>query len=176
MPPGEALDSMPSTHLLEQTPIILEKLLHFAAPDILQWKPAADRWSISEVLAHIVDAEQMFLERARRIVEEKSPQLTEYDQEAAYASGKYSTGTAKEHLRMFCHERDRALSMLRYLPASALARSGQHIVLGRISLSELLNEWAFHDLGHLRQIAELYRTAAFYPNCGPFQRYYNPKP
>ncbi len=26
-----------------------------------------------------------------------------------------------------------------------------------------MNEWAFHDLGHIRQIAELYRAHAFYP-------------
>lgn len=176
MQPAQGLDSLPTIHQLEQTPIILEKLLHSVAPDILQWKPAADRWSISEVLAHLVDAEQMFSERARLMVEQKSPQLTEYDQEAAYAAGKYSTGAAKEHLHKFSHERDRAVSILRYLPAAALARTAQHPALGTFTLSELLNEWAFHDLGHIRQIAELYRTAAFYTNCGPFQRYANPKP
>src|SRR5208282_663896 len=59
MQPVQGLDSMPAIHQLEQTPIILEKMLHSAAPAILQWKPAAGRWSVSEVLAHLVDAEQM---------------------------------------------------------------------------------------------------------------------
>jgi hypothetical protein len=45
-----------------------------------------------------------------------------------------------------------------------------------ITLSQMLNEWASHDLGHLRQIAELYRAHAFHPHAGPFQRYSNPKP
>ncbi len=40
-----------------------------------------------------------------------------------------------------------------------------------ITLSHLLNEWAFHDLGHVRQIAEIVR-AFFYPHMGPFQKYY----
>jgi hypothetical protein len=176
MQPAQALDSLPSVYQLEQTPIILEKLLHSAPADILQWKPAPERWSIREVLAHLVDVEQMFSERASRMVEEKAPQLTEYDQEAAYAAGKYSTGTAKEHLHKFCHERDRSVSKLRYLPGDALTRKGQHNVLGTITLAELINEWAFHDLGHVRQIAELYRSRAFYPNTGPFQRYSTPKP
>lgn len=176
MQPAQALDSLPGVHLLEQTPIILEKLLQSTVPDILQWKPSAERWSISEVLAHLVDIELMFSERARRMAEETAPQFSEYDQEAAYAAGKYSGGTAKEHLRKFCHERDRTVSMLRYLPGNAAARTGQHNVLGTITLAELMNEWAFHDLGHLRQIAELFRARAFYPNTGPFQRYSNPKP
>lgn len=177
MQPGRALDSLPGVQLLEQTPIILEKLLHPAAPEILQWKPSRDRWSMSEVLAHLVDIEQMFSDRARRMIEEKSPQFTEYDQQAAYAAGKYSGGTAREHLHKFCHERDRSLSMLRYVPAeAAAARIAKHNVLGSFTLAELMNEWAFHDLGHVRQIAELYRSAAFYPNSGPFQRYSNPRP
>jgi hypothetical protein len=171
-----ALDSLPGVHLLQQTPIILEKLLQSAQPEILQWKPAADRWSVSEVLAHLTDIEQMFSDRVRRMVEEKAPQFTEYDQEAAYAAGKYSRGTAREHLQKFCHARDRSLSMLRYLPADAAARTAEHNVLGTIRLAELMNEWASHDLGHIRQIAELYRARAFYANSGPFQRYSTPRP
>ena len=87
-----------------------------------------------------------------------------------------STGTAREHLKTFCHERDRTLSVLRYLPPESASRAGQHSELGRITLDNLLSEWAWHDLGHIRQIAEVYRACAFYPHMGPFQRYYTPKP
>jgi hypothetical protein len=48
--------------------------------------------------------------------------------------------------------------------------------LGNITLHQMLSEWASHDLGHLRQIAELYRARAFHPYAGPFQKYSNPKP
>ena len=60
---------------------------------------------------------------------------------------------------------------LRYLPAAALARIGRHAELARIAVGELFNGWAFHDLGHIRQIAELVRARAFYPHPGSFQRY-----
>src|SRR5712691_4322799 len=174
MQAAQAKETLPGVLLLEQTPIILEKLLHSAPHDVLQWKPAPDRWSISEVLAHLLDVEQMFSERVRRMVEEQSPQLSEFDEKAVQT--KYSSGTAMEHLRKFCHERDRSVATLRYLPASAGARTGQHAKLGTITVNEQMNEWAFHDLGHIRQIAELYRTRAFYEKSGPFQRYANPKP
>jgi hypothetical protein len=109
------------------------------------------------------------------MVEENDPALEAYDQNAAYATGCYS-GEAKEHLHHFCHERDRSLSWLRYLPLTAAARTGRHAELGQITLSHLLHEWAFHDLGHIRQISELYRARAFYPKMGAFQRYYSVKP
>jgi hypothetical protein len=40
----------------------------------------------------------------------------------------------------------------------------------------MLNEWAFHDLGHVRQIAELARAVKYYPSMGPFQPQYTVKP
>ena len=174
MKPREEL--LPGVSVLEQSPIIMEKILYEATQDELHWKPAPERWSISEVLAHLVDVETVFRRRAKLMVEQESPPLEAYDQNAAYAAGKYSGGRAAEHLRKFCHERDLTISWLRYVPAKALPRTGQHAELGRITLRELLHEWAFHDLGHIRQIAELYRARAFYPRMGGFKKYYTVKP
>jgi hypothetical protein len=107
---------------------------------------------------------------------ERNPPLDAYDQNAAYAEGRYSKLRARENLKTFCHERDRSLSALRYVPAAAAGRAGQHGKLGTITIGQLMNQWAFHDLGHIRQIAELYRSRAFYPNSGPFQTFYSVKP
>lgn len=176
MPSAAEKQVLPALELLEQTPIIIEKILYSATQEQLRWKPAPDRWSISEVLAHLVDVERVFRERARRMVEEENPFLESYDQNASYAAGKYSSGTAAEHLRDFCHERDRAVSWLRYLSPALVARTAQHAELGAITLGQLLHEWAFHDLGHVRQISEIFRARAFYPKMGGFQRYYTVKP
>jgi hypothetical protein len=169
--------ALPGLQVLEQTPIIIEKLVSLASEDQLQWKPAMDRWSISEVLAHLADAEVAgFRERIRMMMEQDNPRLEPYDQDAQYAAGKYSSGKAREHLKAFCHERDRSLSMLRYLPEKVVARKGLHAAIGPITVGQLMNEWAFHDLGHIRQISELFRSRAFYPSMGPFQKYYQIKP
>jgi len=116
-----------------------------------------------------------FRERVQKMLDEKNPPLHNYDQNAAYNAGKYA-GKAREHLKQFCHERDRTLSWLRYLPAGAVGRTGEHKEAGRVTIGQFLNEWACHDLGHIRQIAELYRARAFYPFIGTFQRYYSLKP
>jgi DinB family protein len=169
--------TLPGLNVMEQTPIIIEKLVSLASDDQLAWKPAMDRWSISEVLAHLADVEVVaFRERIRMMAEQDTPNLEGYDQNAQYAAGKYSGGKAREHLKTFCHERDRSLSMLRYLPEKIMARKGVHSVIGPITVGQLMNEWAFHDLGHIRQISELFRSRAFYPVMGPFQKYYTIKP
>jgi hypothetical protein len=50
-----------------------------------------------------------------------------------------------------------------------------HSEKGKVTLDEVLHEWAMHDLGHIRQIAELVR-ARLQPGAGPLGTYYNLHP
>jgi len=168
--------ALPGLPVLEQTPIIIEKMLSAANDAEMQWKPAVDRWSISEVLAHLADMERVNRGFVQKMLDGENPVLEGYDQNAAYAAGKYSGGKPRERLRSFCHERDRSLSWLRYVPPTMISRIGQYGELGKVTIGNLLNEWVCHDLGHVRQIAEIYRAVAFYPSMGPFERYYVLKP
>ena len=177
MSPKPSEHALPGLAVLEQAPIIIEKILVSATDAEMLWKPAMDRWSVSEVLAHLADTEvHVFRGRIEKMTKEKNPALPSHDQNEAYQRGEYSQGTGRENLKKFCHERDRSLSMLRYLSPDLLGRTGQHEKLGPITIEQLMNEWAFHDLGHVRQIAELFRAKAFYPNAGPFQQFYQVKP
>ena len=176
MQPASARDMQPAISLLEKTPRLLETMLCDLPGELLHWKPAPERWSISEVLAHLAALEQVYAERALRMVAEDSPALAKYDLAGAVARGEYSRGSAGEHLALFTRTRRSTLALLVGLPASAGARTGVHSELGTITLTEMLNEWANHDLGHIRQIAELYRAHAFHPYSGPFMKYSNPQP
>ncbi len=60
-------DALPGIPVLEQTPIIIEKIVWAATEEQLHWKPAQDRWSISEVLAHLADSELMFRGRVEKM-------------------------------------------------------------------------------------------------------------
>jgi hypothetical protein len=48
--------------------------------------------------------------------------------------------------------------------------------VGPITVAQLLNEWAFHDLGHIRQITELVRAIRYWPKMGPIQALYKIQP
>lgn len=162
--------------LLEKTPKLLETLLAGVSDETMAWKPAPDRWSIAEVLAHLGEIEKIYNRRAERIVGEESPLIEKYDQVSAAAAGYYSRGRGDDNLVAFAEARAGAVAFLSMLPPSAGERTGRHSELGRVTLSEMLHEWASHDLGHLRQIAELYRAREFYPYSGAFQKYSSPKP
>jgi hypothetical protein len=176
MQPASATEIQPAISLLEKTPQLLETLLGDLPGELLHWKPKPDRWSISEVLGHLAALEQVYAERVMRMVAEDCPPLAKYDLAGATARGEYARGSAGENLALFTRTRRSTLALLTELPASAGARTGVHSELGTVTLANMLNEWANHDLGHLRQIAELYRARAFYPNSGPFMKYSNPQP
>ena len=172
MQPSPSTTLRPAISLMEKTPQLLETMLGGVAPDVLRWKPAPERWSISEVLSHLADCEDCLAERVRRFVLEDTPHLREY---APPAEG-FAAGSSQEHLSRFTHTRRELIQFLRTLPPDIGARTAQHSQLGLINLEQMLNEWASHDLGHVRQIAELYRARVFHPNAGPFAAYQTLKP
>src|ERR1700694_2954979 len=124
MQAASASDMQSAISLLEKTPRLLETLLGDLPGEILHWKPTPDRWSISEVLAHLAALEQVYSERTLRIVAEDSPALAKYDLAGAAARGEYSRGSAGENLAHFTRMRRSTLALLTGLPPSASARTG----------------------------------------------------
>jgi len=174
--PAVSRSIQPALLLLEKTPILLETMLRDLPETLLRWKPAPERWSIAEVLGHLADLEEIYADRTRRIVTEDSPILEKYDPTRTVVVGDYARGSAAEILAFFSRTRRATVILLRSIPADSGEREATHSELGEITLHQMLSEWASHDLGHLRQIAELYRARAFHPYAGPFQKYSNPKP
>jgi len=76
----------------------------------------------------------------------------------------------------FEEQRENNVEYLRGLSAGAGDRVALHKEYGDITLSQMLNEWALHDLGHIRQIAELARARKYAAGAGPMAASYNLKP
>ena len=105
---------------------------------------------------------------------DENPLLPAYDQLALFRSATKFAGMAE--LDNFERQRRETLAWLTSLPPSVGPRTGRHEELGPLTFDQLLHEFAFHDLGHIRQIIELYRSHAFFPKMGVFQSYYKINP
>jgi hypothetical protein len=161
--------------VLQQTPDILRKLLSLATLEQLDWRPSSERWSISMVLAHLADAEiKGFRSRFRAMLDVDRPQLPSYDQCALF--GPHTQCDPYAEMARFEEERGETLALLQGMPEGAGERSGRHEELGTITIAQLVNEFAFHDLGHIRQVVELYRSHVFYPEMGAYRGYYKISP
>ncbi len=159
-----ALDQMAST------PDILRMLMANVPDDVAVRKPAADRWSIAEVLEHLSHVEgRLFRSRVDAILAANGALVEPYDEKAFSAAGAYSKNDPDESFAHWEEQREEALLVLRALEPADLARAAQHPKRGRFTLEQLLNTWVNHDLGHVRQIAELVRAQVYWPESGPFQ-------
>jgi len=163
-------DRLPGLPHIRSTPAALATLTAGLSESELRWQPSPGRWSIANVLAHLAEAEEKcFYLRARQMLQEIDPQVTPYDPSTL----DIPPAESLEKLRVLRHE---AVVFLDTLQPQAAVLVSHHPELGTITLSELLNEWAFHDLGHLRQITELIRALKYYPHLGPFQPLYKVNP
>ena len=161
--------------ILQQTPGILRNLLSLATREQLDWRPSAERWSIGMVLAHLADVEiGGFRSRFEAMLGTDRPLLPSYDQWALFRSRTEFDPYAE--IVRFEQRRGETLTLLQEMPEGAGERPGQHAELGTIAVAELLNEFAFHDLGHIRQAMELYRAHVFYPEMGAYRGYYKVNP
>ena len=168
-------EGLPCLELLDSTPDILRSLISELTDEDARWKPAEDRFSIAEVLAHLSHSEgHCYRMRLDRFLSEERPEF-EPDDAQMYLD-LYRNADPEASFDDFVEHRKRNVQYLRELPASAGERRAIHKEYGEISLSQMLHEWALHDLGHIRQIAELVRARKYLDGAGPMGREYKLRP
>ncbi len=168
---------LPGLAQLESTPEIFRLLLDGLTQEEADWKPGPQRWSIAEVIEHLSHVEgHGFRSRVDAMTHEASPELAEYNQEVFAAGGQYSGRDVEDSFDHWEDQREANIEYLRGLTPDVLTRTGRHEKLGIITVSDLLNEWAFHDLGHIRQIIEILRSYRYYPRMGAFRSIYEVRP
>ena len=168
-------DGLDCLDLLESTPAVLRDLMSEISEDDARWKPAPDRFSIAEVLAHLSHSEgHCYRARLDRFLTEELPEFESDDARLYYDL--YRQADPQDSLDHFQEQRETNVEFMRTLPRSAGNRRALHREAGEITLSQMLHEWALHDLGHIRQVAELVRARRYLPGAGPLGRDYKLNP
>lgn len=154
-PPGQPWsDGIPSD-LLAIAPGLIVSLIRNLPAHVLHSTDGAGRWSIHEVLAHMVDleaSERGWLPRIRHILHGLPGPLPRVD--AARHLPTYSAMPTTELIDRFQQGRRTNLDLLAHLALGpmSMSRVGQHPELGQITVANMLMAWAMHDLDHLAQI------------------------
>ena len=168
-------DELPCLDLLEATPAILRGLMAEISEEDARWKPADNRFSIAEVLSHLSHSEgHCYRARLDRFLAEDRPVFEPDD--AQMHLDVYRNADPEEDFGHFEDQRETNIELLRGLPAETGDRKALHRSAGEITLSQMLHEWALHDIGHIRQIAELVRARKYLAGAGPLGEDYQLKP
>lgn len=131
----------------------LERLIKGATPAKLRKRPAPEKWSVAEILAHLADAEIVASWRLRAILGAPGTPIQAYDQEAWLVAGQYGKRDARKSLEQFRVLRDANLALYKSLTPQQWKHHGIHAERGEESIERLASMMAGHDVNHLEQVA-----------------------
>jgi DinB superfamily len=141
-----------------QTAKRLSGLLKRGSPAKLRNRPAPDKWSVVEILAHLADVEMVTGWRLRSILAAPGTPIQAFDQDAWAAAGRYAQRQPRQSLKQFCILREANLSLLQSLSREQRKLFGVHAERGEESIERLTQLIAGHDLNHLEQIESILRA------------------
>jgi hypothetical protein len=157
---------------LVSTPDKLKREIASMSLQEMKTRPEANKWSVGEVLAHLDDIEEIGMRaRVAAMIEGENPLLPSIDQEKRAEEMKYNRKNPVKSLASFSRQRQANVKWLNRLKPAQVKRGGTHQKVGELSVEELVTEWAFHDLGHLKQILEIKRYM-LYPRIGNMRTFY----
>ncbi len=123
---------------------------------------APGKWSLLQVVGHLVDTEIVYGYRVRLVLAEDEPRVPGYDQDrwAGAWERRAAAGTApmEELLGDLGTLRRMNLRLYRGLEAADMERWGEHAERGAESVQKMLRLLAAHDLVHRRQLARIGRV------------------
>ncbi len=127
----------------------------------LLYRYAQDKWTIKEILVHLIDDERIFSYRALRYARNDNTPLLGFEQDD-YA--KYSNANERSLASIFEEYetvRRSTISLFQYLPEDSMMRSGSGIdvdgsVINKRTVRALVYHIAGHELRHFNIIKERY--------------------
>ena len=133
----------------------LEKLIKGKSTAKLRKRPAPDKWSVVEILAHLADAEIVVSWRMRSILGAPGTPIQAYDQDSWVVAGHYHKRNPHESLEQFRLFREANLALLKTLTPDQWKHHGIHAERGEESIERIVQLIAGHDINHLEQVERI---------------------
>lgn len=133
----------------------LTKLVKGASPAKLRKRPAPDKWSVGEILAHLADAEIITGWRLRAILAGPGAPIQAYDQDALAAARNYAKHDPRKSLEQFRAIREANLALYKSLGPEQWKHHGMHSERGEETLERIALMMAGHDINHTLQIERI---------------------
>jgi hypothetical protein len=139
------------------SPEKLHRLIRGASQTDLRKRPAPERWSVSEIVAHLADSELVIGFRMRFILGSPGAPIVAYDQNTWVTSGHYDKRDPLKSVEQFRVLREANLALLESLEPRQWKHYGVHSERGQESIEQIVRMCAGHDINHLRQIEGILR-------------------
>jgi hypothetical protein len=126
----------------------LRLLVHPLSEAQLRYRPAPQEWSVSEIVGHLIDTEQLLRYRIERMCQYDQPLIIPMDQDESVQRNGYQQADVSALFGQLANERQYTQHFLAILPIRALGRTGWHAQGGLWQVANTVNYLARHDYLH----------------------------
>lgn len=114
-------------------------------------------WTITEVICHLRDFDEIFQRRARMMVEQANPLLPGYDHNALVIEHNYNGQDFRQVFGDLCASRQQFVEFFQGLTEEQWQATGVHSERGRFTIHDSLIQVGLHDVVHTEQIVKILR-------------------
>lgn len=136
----------------------LAKAIQGFPREMWQWKPAADRWSVHEIIVHLADSEANGYVRARRFLAEPGKEVMAYEQDDWARHLNYHEQNPDEAVELFRLLRSTTWKLIQDAPEEVWSRTVGHPEYGSVTFDQWLDTYEAHVPGHIRQMQANYEA------------------
>jgi len=115
-------------------------------------RPDAKNWAAKEVVCHVRDTEELFMQRFQAIMAMDDPKFGGPEPDRWAEERQYLTNDVVAALGAFRKRREEALAFLRKLAPQEWQRGGISATRGRMTIDQFVTLMAWHDDNHLDQL------------------------
>ena len=156
--------------VLSTTPARWLALTSSLPADLLARQPSPGEWSALDCLKHLLDTERfVFPVRVEHFLAGRDLEAFNPDTQGS-SQASLDQGPAQLAAE-FARLREASLAVLKKVSEADLLRKARHSELGWVTLSEMLHQWAAHDLNHTLQ-AERAIMQPFIAGSGAWRGYF----
>lgn len=138
----------------------LKQAYEGVTPEQLQAVPPDRSWSLQKIAIHLLDADLIGSDRMKRIASMPIPLLVGFDETAFASLPGSDLLSAHDAVDMFHRNRCMTATVLRHLPDNAFERFGIHTEGGKVTLSDMLENYIHHLDHHLAFVAKKRKLVA----------------
>lgn len=149
VPAGDVVDTL--SRQLEETVATLRGISEEKADS----RYAEGKWSIKELVGHVIDGERIFAYRALRFARNDQTPLPGFEQDDYINNARFGDYQLSELIEEFEHVRKSTLYLLRPLDAEAWSRQGTASD-ATVSVRALAHIIAGHEAHHMKILRERY--------------------
>lgn len=141
--------------VLKENKIETQNILAEISEEKAHFRYAPSKWSIKELLGHIIDTERIFAYRALRFARNDQTPIEGFDQDPYIENADFDNCRFTDLIAEFAFVRDANILMFQNFPAAAWTRTGTASE-NPVSVRALAYMLAGHEFHHINILKERY--------------------